>query len=102
MPDDNLEEFMEAIFKAIGEVDSGDGVVVMCDLLRGSPFNCAIREPSVRFQDSPIEIVTGVNLAMVLEFLSNRDTDDFDLSCVMDAAKTNIVRVKDVIANLGI
>jgi mannose PTS system EIIA component len=64
--DTNLDEFTAEITTMIGLTNQGDGVLVLADLLGGSPGNAAsyaIREG--------VAVVAGANLPMLLEVLAN-------------------------------
>ncbi|RII32161.1 PTS mannose transporter subunit IID [Clostridium chromiireducens] len=52
------------------ELDCKDGVLFMVDLFGGSPFNAA---SVLTLNNDNIEIVSGVNLPMLLEVFSSRD-----------------------------
>ena len=54
----------KTIFKAIQSVDKGEGVLILTDLLGSSPSNLAFSF----FDQAKIEVITGVNLPMVLTF----------------------------------
>src|SRR3982751_3942460 len=54
---------------AIREVDTGDGVLLLTDLLGGSPTQLCLSF----LQERRVEVVTGVNLPMVLKLGSLRD-----------------------------
>ncbi len=69
---DNLEIFSRKMAEAIAEIDDGDGVLVLADLMGGTPANAALLNLHTRNSDA----VSGVNLAMLLEALLNRDTLD--------------------------
>ena len=63
------EEFDKKIQLAISEVDSGDGVLILCDLLGCTPCNrCAY------LLNNRIQVIAGVNLSILLEFLATRDS----------------------------
>lgn len=51
-------------------MNSTDGVLFMVDLFGGSPFNAA---SIIAMKHENMEIVTGVNLPMILEVLGSRD-----------------------------
>ena len=55
---------------AIRAVDSGDGVLVLTDMFGGSPANLALT-----FLDEKIEVVTGVNLPMLVKLSTCRAED---------------------------
>jgi mannose PTS system EIIA component len=48
---------------AIGSIDQGDGVLLLTDLLGGSPTNLCLSF----LADRNVEVVTGVNLPMLLK-----------------------------------
>jgi PTS system mannose-specific IIA component len=53
---------------AIERVDQGDGVLLLTDLLGGSPTNLCV----TFLNDRKVEVVTGVNLPMLLKLSSLR------------------------------
>ena len=64
------EEFKERMRQAIHSVDSGDGVIVLADLLGGSPCTSGLSLCS----KANVEVLTGVNLPMLLKANSLRGT----------------------------
>jgi mannose PTS system EIIA component len=56
------------IAEAIAKVDQGDGVLLLTDLLGGSPTQLCLSF----LADRKVEVVTGVNLPMVLKAISLR------------------------------
>jgi len=71
----NKEDDVDQIRTLIGEMISknnrdGDGILIMTDMFGGTPANLAISflEPGY------IEVLTGVNLPMILKFFAVRDT----------------------------
>lgn len=54
---------------AIGEVDAGDGVLVVVDMFGGTPANIGM----TRLVPGRVDLLTGVNLPMLLKFLSYRE-----------------------------
>ena len=68
--EDDVEGLMDRVAKAVQEVDAGEGVLVLVDLFGGSPFNASAR---LAMQGSPIEVVTGVSLPMLLELTVQRE-----------------------------
>lgn len=63
----SMEEARARLGKAIAEVDSGDGVLVLTDMFGGTPANLALT-----FLDARVEVVTGVNLPMVVKLSTLR------------------------------
>jgi len=62
-----LEAAREAIAAAIREVNEGDGVLVLTDMLGGTPANLALG-----FLGDTVDVVTGVNLPMLLKLSTCR------------------------------
>src|SRR5438477_3858733 len=56
---------------AIQRVDQGDGVLLLTDLLGGSPTNLCVSF----LEDRKVEIVTGVNLPMLLKLGALRSSE---------------------------
>lgn len=67
-PKDDAGKIEELIEKGIEEVDDGDGVVILTDILGGTPTNLSL---SV-VEEKRVEVVTGVNLPMLLTLWSQR------------------------------
>ncbi len=70
-PDDDMEERRRAILKSIGEVDRGDGCVLLTDMFGGTPSNLAI---SV-MDESTVEVIAGINLPMLIKLASVRGAE---------------------------
>jgi len=73
-PDDDMERRRQDILDAVGEVDSGSGVIILTDMFGGTPSNLAI---SV-MQAGKVEVVAGVNLPMLIKLASVRGENDMD------------------------
>lgn len=63
----SMEDARAALKEAIRLVDDGDGVLILTDMFGGTPANLALT-----FLDSKIEVLTGVNLPMLLKLASCR------------------------------
>lgn len=66
---DSTDEIRERIHSAIEETDHGSGVIIFTDMFGGTPTNIALSFLS----EGSVEVLTGVNLPILLKFLSNRD-----------------------------
>lgn len=75
LPGEEITDFMKTLEDAIQEVDTGDGVVIFCDLLFGSPCNCSARLLQDPVYAEKISVITGMNLCMVLEYIGSREAD---------------------------
>ena len=68
---DDVDIARTMIEKAIQRVDSGDGFLILTDMFGGTPTNIA----STFLDEGSIEIVTGVNLPMLIKVTQlQRDT----------------------------
>lgn len=63
---DDVETAKEAISKAIKKVSSGNGVLLLTDMFGGTPTNIS----AMFISEGQVEIVTGVNLPMVIKLAS--------------------------------
>jgi len=97
---DDVEVAREAVAQAISRVSSDKGVLLLTDMFGGTPTNIA-----VTFLDNkdigPIEVVTGVNLPMIIK-LSAQSADDTlaDVARrVRDQGQKNIYLASDLLSS---
>lgn len=62
------ESLREEIKKAISDVNSGDGVIILTDMFGGTPSNLALT-----FLGENVEVVSGVNLPMLIKITTDRE-----------------------------
>jgi len=67
-PDERADDIMARVVAAVEAVQSG-GAIIMTDLFGGTPSNMAMSF----LKEGCIEVVTGVNLPMLIEFCSRRE-----------------------------
>jgi PTS system mannose-specific IIA component len=63
---DDVEMAKDEIARAISNVSSGVGVLLLTDMFGGTPTNIA----AMFLKENEVEIVTGVNLSMVIKLAS--------------------------------
>ena len=73
-PDDDMEQRRQDILRSIGEVDSGEGAVLLTDMFGGTPSNLAI---SV-MDRGKVEVIAGVNLPMLIKLASLRQSESLE------------------------
>ncbi len=73
-PSCTQEDARKSIGEAIGLVDKGSGVLILTDLFGGTPSNLSISF----LEDKKVEIVTGVNLPMMMKLSNVRESLDID------------------------
>jgi len=90
----NAVDARKAISEAIKNVDQGEGVLILTDLFGGSPSNIALSF----LNQGKIEVVTGVNLPMLLTFESQKENMDLvELAKVLQlSGRRSIARAKDL------
>lgn len=69
-PGEGTENLVDKYNTLIDELDCTDGVLFMVDLFGGSPFNAA---SMIALKNDNMEIVTGVNLPMLLEVFGSKE-----------------------------
>ena len=94
-PEDNPDEFVNVLKEVCARVDSGEGTIVFCDLLFGSPCNCM-----ARILADNIEVITGMNLSMVLEVMTARQFSEPDIDALLNTGKDGIADLKKVLENV--
>ena len=75
------EQLIGMIEKKIGSLDHGKGVLVLTDMLGGTPSNVAMSF----LQENKVEIITGINLPMLIAVAHARE--GISLAELADKAK---------------
>lgn len=76
VPGENAETLIEKYNLKISELDTSGGVLFLVDTWGGSPFNAASR---IAVDKENHEVVTGVNIPMLVEtFMARDDNPSFD------------------------
>lgn len=83
IPGEGTDDLVNKYNTLIDELDCKDGVLFMVDLFGGSPFNAA---SILALKNDNTEIVTGINLPMLLEVFGSRDFSS--LSELVDIAQS--------------
>ncbi len=96
-PEDNPDAFQAKLKEKVKEVDTGDGVFILADLLGGTPCN-----RSMYLLGDKVRVLTGLSMPMLVTLLSIReDTNDFDeiTAEVLEMAKAGTVDVNELMKN---
>lgn len=67
----NIDNFGQSIYQSVVQLDEGQGVLVFTDLQGATPFNQAVSKLR-SLKPSQFEIITGVNLPMLVEAINER------------------------------
>ncbi|MEJ2431554.1 MAG: PTS sugar transporter subunit IIA [Deltaproteobacteria bacterium] len=73
-PDLPVDDLRQQIDQAMDEVNDGDGVIVLTDMFGGTPSNLSLSF----LNNKGIEVVTGVNLPMLLKLAQSREGHKVD------------------------
>ena len=66
-PDDDPDQARKKVLTAVKSIDQGSGVLILVDMFGGTPSNLSIS----LLDKGKTEIVTGVNLPMIVEAASS-------------------------------
>lgn len=78
---DDVDSCRQKVLDEVESVDTGDGVVILTDMLGGTPCNIASS-----IQDHPnLEVIAGVNLPMLIKLFEVRGRDG--LAAAVSAAQ---------------
>lgn len=73
LDDLGIETYEKKLYELLDKsFENYQSILVLCDLKGGTPFNTALRYKLEKEKD--IEVVTGVNLPMLIETSMSRDT----------------------------
>lgn len=89
-----ISDFNEQLSHKIDSIDSGDGVVVFCDLAFGTPANVVARMlADVEYKDR-LQIITGMNLPLILEYSQLR-SENIDFNDMIRVGKDGIINLNE-------
>lgn len=89
-PDQDTAEVRHAAAKAIGRLNDGSGVLVITDVMGGTPSNCTLPLCA----PGQVEVIAGISLPMLLRALTYRsDTLDVVVEMALAGGQGGAVRV---------
>ncbi|MCZ7552896.1 MAG: hypothetical protein B6D39_07190 [Anaerolineae bacterium UTCFX2] len=94
---EDIESLIERIQQAVNAVDSGEGVLIFVDLFGASPFNASARLV-LASPERPLEVITGVNLPMLVELVVQREGMSLNdaVELVLQVAPESIRRLASI------
>jgi PTS system mannose-specific IIA component len=88
--DQDPAEVRQLADAAIGSIDDGSGVLVITDVMGGTPSNCTLS----LCQPGHVEVIAGISLPMLLRALTYRhDTLDVVVEMALSGGQNGAVRV---------
>jgi PTS system mannose-specific IIA component len=96
-PDLPVDDLRQQITEAMNEVDDGDGVIVLTDMFGGTPSNLSLSF----LNQGGIEVVTGVNLPMLLKLAQSRESHKVDelARIIKDYGRRSISLASEILNN---
>ncbi|MBW6411447.1 PTS sugar transporter subunit IIA [Clostridium weizhouense] len=91
---DSVEMLGYKVKESIETLEDGDGVLVLVDLMGGSPYN-VVALNSGKLLDIKFRCITGINLPMLLEAITMREIyelDDLANHCI----ETGLTGIKEL------
>lgn len=94
-PSDSPDRIRNDVARAIKSLDKGEGVLILTDLFGGTPTNLSLSF----LEDGKVEVVTGLNLPMVIKAINCRAEHDLAslARLAAEAGKENIYLAGDIL-----
>jgi PTS system mannose-specific IIA component len=94
-PKEESEEIREKIISAIRKADGGEGILILTDMYGGTPSNISLSF----LEERKIEVITGVNLPMLLKLATYPTDMDLESLAVFitDYGQRNINLASEVL-----
>jgi PTS system mannose-specific IIA component len=85
--------------EALAQVSDGEGVVVFTDMFGGTPSNIALS----LLDEGVLEVITGVNLPLILKFLGSREGRTIDelAPLLIEYGRKSIVLASEMLKQSG-
>lgn len=93
-PEMGADEFGEKLREKVSTLDDGDGVLIMADMLGGTPCNQALQVISDK-----VDLIVGMNLPTAMELLAAREGGKVDVTNLVESAKNSIIDAKAMFMN---
>ena len=94
---DGMEGILGRLRAAVADVDGGEGVILLCDMFGGTPSNL-----SLSLLGDHLEVVTGVNLPMLLKLYTGRSGDLCEVAATArDHGRQNILVAGELLRGKG-
>lgn len=95
---DSVQEFEMKVYAALESLDEGDGVLGFIDFFGGTPSNIMM----YCMQKKKFPCITGANMPMLTEALTNRDNCtvwDLEKNC-LEKGKESLFKLEDIFAKM--
>jgi PTS system mannose-specific IIA component len=98
-PAQSVDSMRTAISEALERAQKGDGVLVLTDMFGGTPSNISLSF----LQEHQIEVVTGLNLPMLIKLATMTETKSLDelAAFIKDYGRRNISVASEILPEDG-
>ena len=98
-PNDDMEKRRKQIARAIKQVDSGEGAIILTDLFGGTPSNLAIS----LLKAGKVEVIAGINLPMLIRLAGARKSMDVTaaVTAARDAGRSYITIASEFLGQIA-
>lgn len=95
---DDIEQFSANLYKEIHDKLDDEGLLVLTDLVSGSPFNATVGA----MDDERIKHFTGMNMAMLLTVVCQRSYMNLEQICetLIEESKSGMLNVNELLKKL--
>lgn len=92
---DDTVDIQKTIASAISKNDTGDGILILTDMFGGTPSNI-----SLSFLSEKVEIITGVNLPMLIKIVNVGDRMNLKelAQAIYDQGKKSIYLASEILS----
>lgn len=87
---EGLEDINKSYSNAIDNLEENTNILILVDIWGGTPFNIATEQNC--------EVITGVNIPMLIELFMNRDTQDKNelVDQLLESTKNSIKKLSEI------
>ena len=98
-PSQGVDQMRSAIEAALEKADRGQGMLVLTDMFGGTPSNISLSF----LKDHPIEVVTGVNLPMLIKLATGVEPQPLDelATFIKEYGRRNISVASEILPDSG-
>ena len=95
--DEDVTQASRSIEQSIKRLDEGQGVLILTDMFGGTPTNLSL----TFLQSGKVEIVTGVNLPMIIKFSNLRSAEELAevATKIRDQGRKAIYAASEILKN---
>ena len=94
-----LEDFEAAFEETIKSMNTGSGVIILCDIVGGTPM-----KEGVKYLNDSTLMITGMNFNLLMDLMIKRNgitnVQDLNIIEIIEDAKSGIINVNDLMKEL--